>query len=281
MTDLIIFSRNRACQLDLLLRSIDKNLDFFDRISVIYTYDIDASSYSEFKIGYDKLRYNTPKVRWILETDFQKNVIDTIESSSEFVCFMVDDDIAYRKPDITVSEMNFVLNNIIKYLYEQGTKSILSLRLGRNITVGDNFTNIPVQQPEFAELLIGEVTKFLIWTNENYHSPFHYPISLDGHIFERDWILSKCRQIEFSNPNFMEGNLQKFGQEIIGIVSPIQSLITSVPVNRVQSIFENKTTEQISASDLNLKWLMGNNIDLDNLIKNPCNCTHSNWEYKI
>src|SRR3989344_6927504 len=74
----IIFSKNRACQLELLLRSLNMPA------TVIYTYDQD------FKTGYDKLIGMYPEVEFVWETDFKKQVIENL---GEYTLFLVDDDV--------------------------------------------------------------------------------------------------------------------------------------------------------------------------------------------
>lgn len=267
--DLIIFSKDRAQQLNTLLHSIELNSNkLFDRITVILTW-----STLEFYEGYTKLFKRHPLVNWTIERGFRYTTLDTIKFSSDFVCMMVDDDVFYQKTNLSSALIKDLLNNI--------PNSVFSLRLGANITVGDNFTNEPVTQPCFSELSLGDEKIGLFWKNENYHSPFHYSVSLDSHCFKKDWLIKRCQEIEFKTPNFLEGSLIKFGNEFEHIISPVESCVTSIPMNRVQSEFENKTVGEISAEELNKKWLDGEEIDLEDLMKNICNSTHSNWSYKF
>lgn len=268
-TDLIVFSKDRPSQLNTLLRSIELNSNnLFNSINVILTW-----SKPEFYEGYRKLFKLHPLVQWTIEKGFRYTTIEMIKNSSEFICMMVDDDVFYRKSNLQSQLIIDLLNNI--------PNSVFSLRLGTNITVGDNFTNQPVIQPHFSELQLGNEKIGLFWKNENYHSPFHYPVSLDAHIFKKDWLLRRSQEIEFKTPNFYEGSLIKFGNEFEHIVSPVESCVTSIPCNRVQAEFENKTIGEISAEGLNKKWLDGEEIDLTDLMKNSCNSTHSNWSYKF
>lgn len=76
----LIFSKNRACQLDLLLRSLSIPC------VVLYTFD------PEFEAGYKKLRKIHPKVKFIKQKDFKTDLLKIIEKS-ENVLFLTDDDV--------------------------------------------------------------------------------------------------------------------------------------------------------------------------------------------
>lgn len=235
---------------------------------MIYTW-----STQDFLDGYKKLIKLYPDIHWEIENGFRNTTLQRIEKTNELICLMVDDDVFYRKTKLNITIINDILNHV--------SDSVFSFRLGTNITVGDNFSNQPVQQPQFQNIAYEGQDTALVWKNENYHSPFHYSVSLDSHVFRKEWLLKRGQEINFETPNFLEGNLQKFGREFSNIVSPIESNLTSIPMNRVQDTFTNKTIGDISAEELNKKWLDGYQIDLESLMKNNCNCTHSNWSYNV
>ena len=87
----IIFSKNRACQLELLLRNLNMPA------SILYTYD------PEFKAGYEKLIKVYPVINFVLETDFKQQVIDML---GKYTMFLVDDDIMIEHFDINCPEFD-------------------------------------------------------------------------------------------------------------------------------------------------------------------------------
>lgn len=264
---LLICSKDRGSQLNLLLRSIYKNSSFTD-ITIIYTY-----SSEEFKQGYIKCIKQHNDVNFICENGFRNTVFNVLEKSEDLVCPLVDDDVFYRKCEIQDIAILECLNNI--------QNSVFSLRVGSNITVGDNFTNQPIQQPSFQGIMYENKELGLAWKKLPGHTPFGYPISLDGHVFKRDWFLKRCQEIEFLTPNFLEGNLQRFNDDFTTMMCPVESVVTSIPANRVQSEFENKTIGEITPEELNRRWLDGEEIDLEEIEKFNVNCTHSNISYKF
>ncbi len=67
----IVFSKDRAAQLDLLLKSISKNAKDVFQLKVIY-----ASSEISFEKGYEKLIDKHPEVKWMKEsTNFKNDVM--------------------------------------------------------------------------------------------------------------------------------------------------------------------------------------------------------------
>lgn len=86
----IIFSKNRACQLELLLRN------FSIPAVVIYKYD------PEFKAGYDKLMPMYPNIKFLEQTDLKQQILDNL---GEYTMFMVDDDIMVELFRVECPEM--------------------------------------------------------------------------------------------------------------------------------------------------------------------------------
>jgi hypothetical protein len=98
MNDLttIIFSKNRACQCEILLRSL--NL----KSTVIYTHD------EEYKQGYVKLRSLYPEVDFIEEVNFKNDIINNLGDYTMFLC---DDDIMLESFDVNCKEFKIFQNN--------------------------------------------------------------------------------------------------------------------------------------------------------------------------
>lgn len=106
--NIIIFSKNRACQLDLLLRSVSVP---FDTIRVIYTADTPG-----FRFGYAICR-KEHDVNFIREENLKQDTLNAIKGGLN--CFLVDDDVFYRK---------------LEKLPEIESKQVYSLRLHDKIS---------------------------------------------------------------------------------------------------------------------------------------------------
>ena len=93
----IVFSKDRALQLDLTLRSIKANLGFFDEVVVLY----DISS-DEHKLAYEKLSKEHENVQFIRQVGHYKNIFVATQtiiknSKNDYIGMFTDDIIAYRQ----------------------------------------------------------------------------------------------------------------------------------------------------------------------------------------
>ena len=97
---LIIFSKNRASQLNLLLDSLKENsFELFDKISVLYKSDF------EYSVSYQKLKNEFLNVVFFLESNFRRDLINLINDDIEATTFMVDDAILFDKVKVQKTEI--------------------------------------------------------------------------------------------------------------------------------------------------------------------------------
>jgi hypothetical protein len=138
MTAAIIFSKNRAMQLDALLRSILLHVPWlnFRDVHILHTAE---PSYSQ---AYAELCGQWPKANWHEQRDFDVDVrllVKTIERAQ--ICFLVDDDLFYGE----APEPKF----------EGGIS--FSFRLGKNITACYNKPEEPLADFTYLFSLDGNV----------------------------------------------------------------------------------------------------------------------------
>lgn len=263
---LIIFSKNRACQLNLLLDSLKTNaLSLFDKISVLYKTDDE-----EYLSGYKKLFEKYPTIIFYNETNFRHDLIKLIDDNIEATTFMVDDAVVYnpiltRKIDII---RPVVENNII-----------FSLRLGKNCNYSHP-ANLHYELGEHeidGEYIIFDYTKQQI-------GDFRYPLSTDGHIFNTRLIKDLLIEIDFRNPNTLEAFLQRFvaTNSIPKIMKCFsESKLVSIPVNLVNDTFNNRHGLEfgITERELNNKFLSGESIDFKSIDFSNINGPHKEIKY--
>ena len=251
MFNSLIFTKNRASQLRLLLESIKKNADGIFNINVLYKHTTD-----EFKKGYDKLREENilPNITWIEETSFKEQVVKFLDSDYEFSLFFTDDDIIYN-PIKNKEE--------ISKAFEDDDLLTFSLRLGLNTKFCymlncDNVL-IPLEQKE----------KAIIWDWTKHFSDSAYPLSVDGHIFKTEDIKNFSKNINYNNPNSYEGALQIFDNfPKYKMAAFLNSCLVNTPINMVQNVFENNRQGDkygIKPEELNTKYLNDEIIDFEKL----------------
>lgn len=241
MINAIIFSKDRASQLTLLLESIERYATDKFVISVLY-----KSSTSEFRDGYELSKSLFPNIRWVEESNFKQDTLSLLSSDLEHTCFFTDDDVFYSN----IGEVESHLSDDV---------FCFSFRLGENVTHCYTM-NSPNKlfQPEIN----GE---FMKWDWTKHYLDFGYPLSLDGHVFKTKDIKKLVNKTIFNNPNTLEGNLQMFEDfPKQFMVSYKQSRLVGIPNNRVNDSHPNLNGQKfgISAKELNDKFLSGKKIDL-------------------
>jgi len=244
MVNIIIFSKNRANQLELFLRSMKFYFKEFSEstINVLYTYSDD-----NFKAGYDKLFtiHKDSNIKYIKETDvFKHHVLLLLNPEILYTVFFVDD-IVFKNPFSLESKQFklFSMNNDIL---------TLSLRLHPNLTYC-YAAGFRISPPSFDSNLLFK------WYGQQ--GDYGYPMSLDGHFFRTNDILPIIKVISFNNPNSFESILSNYPLNRSKMICFEESIIINNPINKVQN-FNNNFHGNISAEFLNDKFLDNYIIDL-------------------
>jgi len=243
--NIIIFSKDRACQLELFLRSLKKHFKEFKdlKFNILYTF-----SNAKFKSGYDKLFtiHNDPNLNYIKETKkFKEHVLELIDEKDEYSVFFVDDMIF--KNDFTLESKQyrlFTLDNDIL---------TLSLRLHKNLSYCYP-ARIRMSQPTFNSNMTYR------WRGQS--GDYGYPMSLDGNFFRTKEILPFFKALPYNNPNSLESQIATYPLNIPKVVCFEESIVLTIPVNKVQN-FNQNIHGNISADFLNDKFLDDYVIDLE------------------
>lgn len=282
MITTLIFSKDRACQLDLLLRSIYKN---FTHISIDINVLFKATN-DEFMDGYNKLKSKFATVDFWQENDFQQDTIKLIEDGSEYTCFFVDDDIIYRKPELRNQHIEALFNHVSLF-------GCFSFRVGLNTTVQNPYTNPPTQIKINHPMTSVDIEdteanndnqSALVWDRRSVPpagNNFGYAFSVDGHIYDKNVLLNALSTYEFDTPNALEGCFP-VSYIPVGMGCLRQSALVNNPINLVGSS-QNKAGRWWghSLEELNAAFLAGKEIDLDHLCKNEVRGCHQEMEIQL
>lgn len=252
MISAIVFSRNRAAQLDLLLRSIrERAPKLFSSIEVLW-----VATNSDYMHGYQQLINEWTEVGFRYEHSFQTQVGDMLDKTSEpFVSFLCDDDIVMREyndypaPQVLLQESPEIL--------------CFSLRLGYNTTFcypHDCEQQQPIIHERFRDTIM--------WSWPNAMGDWGYPGSLDGHVFRRHQVIELLAGRDYTGPNRLEDTFTNrcFGRDDTHpmMASYERSLITGVPINVVQDGFPNRNgeTHPVLTTTLNREYMEGKRLVL-------------------
>ena len=262
--NLIIFSKNRASQLNLLIDSINKNSnDLFDNISVLFKTDI------EYSKGYSLLIKEHKNINFINETNFRDNLLSLINDDYTMTTFMVDDAVIFKKITSPKTEILKTIDDSVV---------CFSLRLGFNC-VYSHPANIFYKIGDFIV-----ENNFIIFDYKKQSGDFGYPLSTDGHIFKTSLIKKLLFNINFSNPNTLETNLQYFvstNQIPTNMYSFSESKLVSIPVNIINTTYNNRHGLEyyISEKELNDKFINNEIIDFEKLDFDNINGPHKEIKY--
>lgn len=248
--NVIVFSKDRACQLDALMRSIQHHVANWDKhkYTVIF-----LPSAPAFQKGYDIVRAKPygRYYRMVLQTGktFKQHVLEAINPKLEHTTFFVDDDVFIRNWDYNDGRVTSLKDPQV---------AAVSLRM--DIRYDYCYTQgCSVDIPTFDKMK---------WKWIGEQGDWGYPMSLDGHIFRTSEISKLISAVEFTNPNTLESSLAsrppKSSPYMVGYE---QAKILNIPINKVQTLNNNKYGQQFAftVKDLNDHYLQGRSINLDKI----------------
>lgn len=259
----IIPSKDRPAQLDLLLRSIERNGagQFIPWVIARHSdgYNAVSDAHQEAYIMFGN------------ENVFELDVRHALNECGEFVCFMCDDGILYRplphSPTVAFEWNVTAPDRLLCF----------SLRLGSNTTVcyPSGLTQTPVGDSPWY------------WEDEPRTpgvSDFGYPGSIDGHVFRTADVQRMLEGKSFPNPTALECALVA-GCDELAAERPLMacyphSVYVGNPVNRVseQSGVRFGTRFPVTAAKCQERFERGERIDLDALDFSQVDGAHTEIE---
>jgi hypothetical protein len=243
----IVFSMDRALQLDGLLRSFFLNKQGECTIFVIYK----TSGQKHQKAYQDVIKRFENKVQFFEEgVGFKPTILDALDQiNTGKLFFLVDDIIFTEKVDFD------------KLSKIDSSKYIFSLRMGNHL----NYSYV-VDKAQKLPQFINKVDEFLYWdwSDSDSEHDWAYPLSVDGHIFGVEEIRLLAEYFDYKGPNSFEGILQKVKglfSKRIGM-SYKKARILNNPCNKVQTEVKNLHGEMHQDELLKI-WDSGQEIDVE------------------
>ncbi len=249
---ILIFSKNRALQLDAAMRSFLVHCRDADKayIRVFYktTGSLHKNQYALLQNEYAQFR----NVSFIREQDFHSDII-ALMAPFDHVVFLVDDNIFVR---------DFRLSEIIESIDKHSDAVGLSLRLGTNTTYCyplDKEQKLPKFQSIGKNMLKYE------WSTAEYD--FGYPLEVSSSVYRTEDIIPYIAGLPFKNPNTLEslmaGDVSIFQQSKPFLLCFEQSVTFCAPLNKVQAIYgSNRVVDNAKYSVDSLAKLLATVIEL-------------------
>lgn len=272
--NIVIFSYNRAMQLDCLLRSINKfvKLPSYD-VTVIYLCEPDhRESYAMLIQKYagrvrficraphnnfisDILptffRYYGNAV-WYLKYDYLRKNLDNFkilfetvlrQSSAAFVLLFTDDAILYDTFSLSPEVMRKLRENPAQYSY--------------TAMVGMNITGVP------ENILIENDTCFWNYYDKQSGTHWNWLFGVDGRVYEKENFYQMVQKYLYQSAITLEAFGVKYARRhrlfSLGM-SPLTSQVISVSINRVSTI-TNNFSGNIDVNLLKTKFLEGYELE--------------------
>lgn len=279
MIHIIIFSFNRAMQLEALLRSIRQHWSSTPhKVSVLYNttqetyqkgYEMLAAEYSHVEFIKETSRpqryhlrdyfhpYNWLKLLRYPHVRRQKsNFRDLLNeplrhSECSYTMFLTDDSAFFADVCLTKEQLAFIDEN--------PSQNQISLRLGT-----DN-----VQKPES---IVTSNDGTLRWQFDEHRDALSwgYNFSVDAHIYSTALLRQLLTRIIYCNPTTLEAHINDYVQKTHRMNHGLafeRPVILSYPINMVQQIADNESLG-ISEEGLNNKFLEGYRLEYP-AIDNP------------
>lgn len=303
MIQALIFSMDRAMQLDATLRSFFKHCKDSDDVYLTVLYRATDKIYER---QYQELSKAYSTVKFVQQHRFRKDVLTLLNPypdgsfvywmyrillelspslaarifhylphpmDERLILFLVDDNLFVR--DFDVGDVAFALS-------ENSDSFGFSLRLGANTTYSYMLDHSQTL-PNFVS--VNEHMLKYQWLGAE--DDFGYPFEVSSSIYRVMDFLSILLGLRFDNPNALEGRMALQTQLFARTKPTLLCFETSVafcnPINKVQSIFDNRTGIQYHYSPEKLAELFneGYRINVEtynNFISNSC---HQEVELKL
>lgn len=246
-----IISKDRACQLDLLLHSYFK-FNFEYNVTILYKYSDD-----DYKLGYEKVINKYPKVNWIEEKQILRDhLLDIFSVESDYVLNFVDDEIIIRNIDFDYI-FNLLENNYGIHCY--------SLRLGRGFKYCYT-ADLYMQEPEFTKLGISNIWN---WKTGVSLVDYYYPSCFNSHVYSYKDFYPIIKDLPFKSVNQLEGLYNNCRQHFKSYMVCSDDNHTVNIANNIVQEGKNRAGNKIeyTLNSLNQTYLCGYVIDYDYMQK--------------
>lgn len=248
MINIIIFSFNRASQLELLIRSMKEFFKEFyeNKITIIY-----KNSTPDFELGYEKLKIIHPDKNLIYFKEiqsFQTTLLSQFNQTKKFSVFFVDDNV-FKEP------FSFEDNEFRAFEKRKNEILTLSLRLHPKLNYcypARINQNCPPRDKDGAYNWMGKM------------GDFGYAMSLDGHFYRTEHLIYYLYNLRYNGPNDLESQMAMRPVPIPMMNCYNKSKIMNLPLNKVQN-FNNNVHGHITAQFLNEQFINGKTISMDNV----------------
>ena len=269
----LIFSRDRASQLLLLLGSMESHVDDWRQVSITA---IISASEENFVQGYIVVQRKYPCIRFKWDMGpglFRKHTLDALSGSAAdeegdtFTLLLVDDNIFVRQ----MAFSDIVTAFSARFLSEHRHLQSISIRMhpGISHTYTRQMNTPPPNRLYKVNLVGGKIDSYMfVWNScdKGLLGDWAYPVSIASDVYRTKPLRDTLQSLLFTSPNQMESQMYEKHQLLKTSLKSWQSdeifiasigltpCVVSMPFNRVQSDFPwnlHDTSHRLTAKVLN------------------------------
>ncbi len=269
---IVFFSRNRPIQLYAALESFDKyatRLPFLTMVAVNYRADTE-----QYESQYKEIDARFQSVEFFKEKNFRTDIMLQMNRESQYISFMVDDNIFLAPFDLGVIESSL----------ESNPKAIaFSLRMGTTINYNYN-KRVSHAFPAFLETEKEGIIKY-DWT----HAPvsYNYPLELSCSVYRKNQIYGLMQFCDMPEPNTFEAELAALrgvaAKRYPQVLCYDKPRSFCIPCNKVQNIYDNPSGEEFGYTPEQLagQFDQGKKIDISKFDGFVPTCCHHEKELEF
>ena len=271
----LVFSRDRALQLDATLRSFLSHCQDSATVHIRVLYTTTDESHAKQYRSLEQDYAPHTGIQFVREQIFRSDVLALL-ALFDHVLFLVDDNIFVR---------NFTIQEGMSVLSTESSVLSVSLRLGRNTTY---CYPLDSQQalPPFSTISSAntELLKFR-WVEAQHD--FNYPLEVSSSLYRTDDLYDVMSSLSFSNPNSLEGQLAEqkgqFSLSAPDLVCYGYSVTFCNPLNMVQIECVNRaaTDPQVTSAGLAEKFRKGYRVDVDSYVNFTPHAAHQEVDLRL
>jgi hypothetical protein len=289
----IIFSKDRPLQLHATLASFALNAT---DAAIVQIHVLCKASNEAYARGYAQVAEELGgqlQINWVQESDFKVDLLAVMQAPrsssrrrrlwdrltlrhprlrSDHLLFLVDDNLFIRP---------FCLQQIADSLDAYPDAIGFSLRVGRNTT---SCYSMQCEQPLPAFEPAPPGLSFQ-WSGQV--GDFGYPLEVSSSVYRSADLIPLLRSLPYNNPNRLEQGLSAasglFKRRLPTLLCFEQSVAFCAPVNKVQSVLDNRSgaQEEYSSEALNTLFLDGYRVTVSALSKFVPSAAHVEIELPL
>lgn len=248
MLNVVVFSKDRPAQLELLLRSLQRYLAGWEQLAPRVLY---ACSDERAEAGYDLVEHLYPQVEWHVQhggRSFKEHVLGLVDPARPLTVFLVDDDVLKAAVSVADDE--------IEQLARDPELLCVSLRMAPHMDYCYS-EDLSTPPPAFAPRNT--------WAWQGLAGDWGYPMSLDGHVFRTAEILPLLETLDYRDPNSLEAALAAVPPARPLVRCYASARLVNIPANRVQDTAPNRHAG-ISVETLTERFLAGERLSLATVV---------------